>query len=107
MDGMTWTLMRVRRIRYTKTLVHRRTDEPARGTRRRMDILLREAAVRHNLPLTGEGGHRRLYVLRVPDSAVYPQAEEMLVVAPATVESKSRANFEHRWSRVVTQNNLF
>ena len=107
MSEMSWTLMRVRRIRYTKTLIHRRTDEMARGTRGQMDRLLHDAAIKRKLPITDEGGHQRLYILRLPDSVRYPQAEEMIVVVPATVESKSRANFEHRWSRVVSQHNLF
>jgi hypothetical protein len=107
MNKMTWTLMRVRRIRYTKTLVHRRTDELARGTRKQMDSLPREAAVKRNSPLTNEGGHERLYIIRLPETTIYPQAEEMFVVAPGMVESKSRANFEHRWNKVVSQHHLF
>lgn len=102
-----WTLMRVQRIRYTKTLVHRRTEELARGTRSEMDALLADESMRRRVPLTYEGGHARLFTLRPPEAAIYPNAEEMIVVAPGTVESKCRANFARRWHELVEQGHLF
>lgn len=107
MERMEWTLMRVQRIRYTKTLVHRRTEELARGTPSEMNARLEREARRRQLPLTNEGGHSRLYLLRAPEPATYPSAEEMIVVAPGTVESKSRANFARRWHELVGQGHLF
>lgn len=102
-----WTLMRVRRIRYTKILVHRRTETLARGTRADMNTWLEREAARRRVPLTSEGGHSRLYLLRPPEAAAYPHAEEMIVVAPGTVADKSRANFARRWHELVEQGNLF
>lgn len=107
MERMEWTLMRVQRIRYTKALVHRRTEELARGSKARMDARLEREAGRRKLPITFEGGHPRLYLLRPPDATAYPNAEEMIVVAPGTVESKSRANFARRWHEIVEQGHLF
>jgi hypothetical protein len=102
-----WTLMRVQRIRYAKTQVHRRTEELARGTKAEMDMRLTAESLQREVPLTHESGHARLYLLRAPDSAAYPNAEEMLVVAPGTVESKCRANFTRRWHELVEQGHLF
>lgn len=102
-----WTLMRVQRIRYAKTQVHRRTEELARGTRDEMDARLIAESLLRGVPLTHEGGHARLYLLRAPDAATYPNAEEMIVVAPGTVESKCRANFTRRWHELVEQGHFF
>jgi hypothetical protein len=99
--------MRVQRIRYAKALVHRRTEELARGTRSEMDSRLASEAARRRIPLTYEGGHARLFTLRAPDAAVFPNAEEMIVVAPGTVESKCRANFTRRWRELVEQGHFF
>jgi hypothetical protein len=103
----SWTLMRVQRIRYAKTLVHRRTEELARGTRGEMDSRLAREAARLHIALTHEGGQARLFTLRAPDASTYPNAEEMIVVAPGTVESKCRANFARRWHELVEQGHFF
>ena len=103
----SWILMRVQRIRYAKTLVHRRTEELARGTRGEMDTQLAREAARRQIPLTYEGGQARLFTLRAPDATVFPNAEEMIVVAPGTVESKCRANFARRWHELVEQGHFF
>ncbi|MCA1626823.1 MAG: hypothetical protein LC742_02510, partial [Acidobacteria bacterium] len=103
----SWTLMRVQRIRYAKTQVHRRTEELARGTKAEMDARLAAESLHRRIPLTYEGGHARLYILRAPEAAQYPNAEEMIVVAPGTVKSKCRANFTRRWHELVEQGHLF
>lgn len=106
LEAAEWTLMRVQRIRYTKTLVHRRTEALARGTRTEMRRRLEQEAARRRLPLTHEGNHPRLYLRKMPDLATYPTAEELVTIAPGTICDKARTNFESRWRRLVGQGNL-
>ncbi len=102
-----WKLMRVRRIRYSKTVTHRRTETIACGTRAAMDERLRLESEARCVPLIFESCHSRIYLRRIPEAMPYPHAEEMITVAPATVKDKCRANFERRWHEVVTQSHLF
>lgn len=103
----SWKLMRVRRIRYSKTVTHRRTETLACGTRAEMDERLRLESEARDVPPTFEGGHARIYLRRIPESTPYPHAEEMITTAPATIKDKCRANFERRWHAIVTQSHLF
>ncbi|MGI9107362.1 MAG: hypothetical protein ACR2G4_14070, partial [Pyrinomonadaceae bacterium] len=105
--AQSWKLMRVRRIRYSKTVTHRRTETLNSGTRAAMDECLHLESEKRGVPLTFESGHSRIYLRRIPEATPYPHAEEMITVAPATVADKCRANFEGRWHEVVTQSHLF
>ncbi|MGA9998074.1 MAG: hypothetical protein WBP93_21855 [Pyrinomonadaceae bacterium] len=96
-----WKLMRVRRIRYSKTVTHRRTETLACGTCAAMDKGLRLEAEARGVPLTFEAGHARIHLRRIPEATSYPHAEEMITVAPATVQDKCRANFERRWHEIA------
>jgi hypothetical protein len=107
LNSAEWKLIRVQRLRTNKGVAHRRTEELARGSRSEMSLRLEEMASRLKLPFSFEGGHRRLYLLRPQDGGAYPLAEEMLVIVPATVESKSRKNFMRRWNEIVGQRHLF
>lgn len=105
--AQSWKLMRVRRIRYSKTVTHRRTETLASGTHAAMDERLRQESQARGVPLTFEADHARVYLRRIPEATPYPHAEEMITVAPATVADKCRANFERRWHEIVTQSHLF
>ena len=107
LQEQNWKLMRVRRIRYSKTVTHRRTETIACGTRAAMDERLRLESEARDVPLTFEAGQARIYLRRIPEAMPYPHAEEMITVAPATVADKCRTNFERRWHEVVTQSHLF
>jgi hypothetical protein len=105
--AQNWKLMRVRRIRYSKTVTHRRTETLACGTRAAMDEHIRLEAESRGLPLILEAGHARIHLRRIPEATPYPHAEEVITVAPAIVKDKCRANFERRWHEIVTQTHLF
>lgn len=107
LDSSEWKLMRVQRLRTHKGVAHRRTEELARGSQSEMSLRLKDVADRVKLPLSFEGGQWRLYLLRPQEGNAYPLAEEMLVIVPATVESKSRKNFMRRWNEIVSQRQLF
>lgn len=107
LSSVEWKLMRVQRLRTNKGVAHRRTEELARGSQSEMSLRLAEIAARMKLPLSFEGRQWRLYLLRPQEGNAYPIAEEMLVIVPATVESKSRKNFMRRWNEIVSQRQLF
>jgi len=102
-----WKLMRVQRLRTSKGVAHRRTQELVKGTQEEMALRLEELSAQMNLPLSFEGGMPRIYLMRPRVDSALPIAEEILVVVPATVESKSRKNFMRLWHEHVTQKALF
>lgn len=68
--------------------------------------------MRRRVALTSEGGHARLYLLRLhllrpPKGAASPHTEEMIVVTPGTIADEYRANFARQWHELVEQRNLF
>lgn len=106
LDTGEWSLMRVRRIKYSARVTHRSTEALARGSKTMMLSRLEAYALRSRLKLTDEGDHPRLYLRRMPDPVSYPAAEELVTIAPGTIRDKARPNFESRWRRVVEQGNF-
>lgn len=106
LDAGDWSLMRVRRIKYSAQNTHRSTEALARGSKPTMSERLEAYALHARLPLTYEGDHPRLYLHRMPDPVAYPAAEELVTIAPGTIRDKARPNFDSRWRRVVKQGNF-
>lgn len=99
LNTFEWALYDVRRLLYSKRVVHRKVEGLAKGTRREMAELLAEHSDKSGIPLSHEAGMPRLHLVpRQP--GVYPSAEQMLVTAPAFPVDKSRKTFEKSWQKI-------
>ena len=101
---LPWRIYRVRRIRQSKRVVHRKIDHIAEGARAEMQAALKSLASEKQCPITYEGGIPRFYVERRDEN--HP-LEDMYVAAPAVVAEKSRAKFSQHWDLRKNERWLF
>jgi hypothetical protein len=93
LDATPWAVYRVRRILWSKRVVHRKTECISQGSRKQIaEELIQRGAL-------ASGPFLRLTVR--PRSAVYPCLEEQLVAVPAVVDEKCRPGFEENWQRLA------
>jgi hypothetical protein len=96
---ITWGLYRVRRAYAAPGNAARHLELIQSGSRAEMEHELREESKTHGVVPQRDAWLRSYIQERTPD--VYPTTENMLVVAPALVDSKRGRGFDKRWEKAV------